>query len=120
MRKYETIIVLNPELGEAALKEEVAKLEIFLRNNGVVKLTSHHWGRREIAYRVQKQKFGYWVMVEFESNDGSLLEKLTRQFVITDSVLKFQTVRTGLTTKKFKARPHREGQDDLGLLEADF
>ncbi len=118
MRKYETIIVLNPELGEAALKEEVAKLEIFLRNNGVVKLTTHVWGRREIAYKVNKQKFGFWVMVEFESNDGSLLERLTRQFVITDAVLKFQTVRVGLSTKKFKARPIRE--TDLGGIDADY
>lgn len=120
MRKYETLLVLNPELGEAALKEEVAKVEIFLRNNGVVKLNTNHWGRKEVAYRVSKQKFGYWVLIEFESADGSLLEKLTRQFVITDSVLKFQTVRVGLSTKKFKARPMREGQSDLGLLEADY
>ncbi|MBE5812304.1 MAG: 30S ribosomal protein S6, partial [Clostridiales bacterium] len=50
------------------------------------------WGLKRLAYPIQKKEQGYYVLVNFEANPESIVE-LERVYKITDSVMKFITIR---------------------------
>lgn len=109
MRKYESIIVIRPDLGDVQVKEELQKIEQFLKANGAATVTQNLWGKREIAYYVGTFKQGYYCQVTFETENHGIIELLARQLVITETVIKFQTQKINLPVRKIKA-PLRRSQ----------
>jgi len=120
MRKYETVMVLNPNLGEAQVKDEAAKIEKLLETNGAKEITNSVWGKKEIAYEFQKQRFGYYVAFNYESANHEAPNELKSVLRITDSVHKFQTHRVFTKTRKFKGNPRRLTQPRTDLDDYDF
>ena len=92
MNHYETVFILTPVLSDAQMTEAVEKFTTFLSNNGAEIVNVENWGLRKLAYPIQKKEQGYYVLVNFEANPESIVE-LERVYKITDSVLKFITVR---------------------------
>ncbi len=92
MRKFETLLLLSPELAadarEALLGNLIAVLE---REQGRL-LTADHWGMRDLAYPVRKQMRGYYVRLEYAA-PGSAVAELERIIRIADGVFKFMTVQ---------------------------
>ncbi len=92
MRKFETLLLLSPELStepRTALLESLK--EIIAREGGKV-LVEDHWGMRDLAYPVQKQMRGYYVRVEFAA-PGTLVAELERNIRIADGIFKFVTIK---------------------------
>lgn len=91
-REYETIYILRPDVdAESAEKVQNRVGEVIGRDNGkLVKVES--WGRRKLAYPVQKQKRGVYMYVKYIGR-GGLVAELERNLKLADAVLKFQTVK---------------------------
>ncbi len=92
MRKFETLLLLSPELAADAREAVLATLTgVVERVEGKV-LEADHWGMRDLAYPVQKQMRGYYVRLETAMpNDG--VAELERIIRITDGIFKFVTVK---------------------------
>ncbi|WKZ56919.1 MAG: 30S ribosomal protein S6 [Bdellovibrionota bacterium] len=120
MRKYESMIVLHPDLTEGDMKEESQKIEQFLRANGASSVKTSLLGKKEIAYEVAKVRYGFFVAYEFETDAHGIVDLLNRQYAITDAVIKFNTFRTGLKSRKVKVSLRRrssefeEGDEGIG------
>ncbi len=118
MRKYETIVVFNPSLAEAAVKDEQKKIEKILDSFSAKNLKADAWGRKQIAYSVKKNSFGTFVCFTYESDDHAVSSGLTNQLRIMDSVIKFQTHRINDRVRKFRGNPKRKGsgagEDEFG------
>ncbi len=89
--KYETIMVLNTKLDEDATKALVEKFTGLIAANGTVESVDE-WGKRRLAYEIQDETEGFYVLVNFES-DPSFVKELTRVYQITDGVLRTIVVR---------------------------
>lgn len=121
MRKYETIVVFAPTLGETELNAEIARVQALLESNGAEEVSSTKWGRKEIAYTVKKQKFGNFVVFNFNSGQSDTIDKTSRVLVITDSVLKFQTHGISDRRRKVKTNPKAATRSEEGdEMSADF
>lgn len=92
MRKYETLLLLDPE-GSAEANQETLKgiTGIIEREDGTV-LTVNDWGMRELAYPVKKNMRGRYVRLEY-AGPGKIVAELERNIRITDAILKFVTVK---------------------------
>lgn len=112
MRKYESIIIFDPALGEDKVNKEVSKIENLIKNAGASQLNVNSWGRRTIAYKVGRHKNGVYVEFKFDSDKHDIIETLTNQLRITESVIKFQNHRLPDRVRKFKGRP---GGKQVGL-----
>ncbi|SDF62942.1 30S ribosomal protein S6 [Desulfovibrio legallii] len=92
MRKFETLLLLSPELSaenrEGVLSALTAVVE---RQEGVVTAVDH-WGMRDLAYPVHKLMRGYYVRLEYEG-PAALVAELERNVRITDGIFKFVTVK---------------------------
>lgn len=111
-RTYETIVVFDPGMGEADVKEWSKKLQTVISANKGEKISIDSWGKRELPYLVRKFKHGHYVRFKYEATDTSSLSNITNQLRITEPVIKFQSHRLNTKVRKFKGNPKRVGEKD--------
>ncbi len=90
MRKYECVYIISPTLEEEQVKAMVERFNNLVSQNGELESTEE-WGRKKLAYEVQDQKEGYYVLMNFSANPDFPAE-LERNFKITEEVLKYLIV----------------------------
>jgi len=91
MNKYESVVIINPNVDEEGIKALVQKFTDLINNDGKVEKVDE-LGKRKLAYEVQKNKEGYYLVFYFEANP-SLISELERIYRITDEVIKFMSVK---------------------------
>ena len=86
MQKYEAIFVICTKQDEESIKATVEKFSTLISENGT--LTSvDEWGKRKLAYLINKEAEGYYVLFTFES-EAAFPAELDRVSKITDGVLR--------------------------------
>lgn len=83
---YETMVVFNTKLGEEGIKSLVEKFKALIEENGTLE-TVNEWGKRKLAYAIEDETEGYYVLYNFTSNPNFPAE-LDRILSITDGVLR--------------------------------
>lgn len=83
---YEVLYILNPALGEEETAAQVAKYKEMTEARGTVTEVDE-WGKRKLAYPINDETEGYYVVTTFESNPEFPAE-LDRVYRITDGVLR--------------------------------
>lgn len=91
MNKYESVIIVNPNVDEAGLKALEEKFTGLINENGKVE-SVENMGKKRLAYEIKKFKEGTYMLFKFEANPDSITE-LERVYRITDEVIKFIVVR---------------------------
>ena len=121
-RRYESVVVFNPRLSDSQIKEEVKKVEALLAAQNAKVSSVDTWGKKEAAFSFSKQKFGYYVVFNYETANHQAANELQSVLRINESVQKFQTHLIQAKTRKFKGNPKRlqnprsEGDDfDFGV-----
>ena len=112
MRLYESIFIASPVLADEQVDELVKHYEGIIAEQGGELLKTDKWGRKKMAYEVQKFSEGFYTL--FEMNAGpKLIAELERRYRNNDSVIKFLSVRMDEDQKaagRQKARYDREGK----------
>lgn len=83
---YEAVMVFNTKLGEEGIKALVAKFTELIESNGTLDLVNE-WGKRRLAYAIEDETEGYYVLYNFTSKTDFPAE-LDRILKITDGVLR--------------------------------
>ena len=91
MNKYESVIIINPNLDEEGTKAIVKNFSDLINTDGKLEKVDE-LGKKKLAYEVKKNKEGYYVIINFEAQPELIVE-LERNYRITDEVLKFIVVR---------------------------
>lgn len=91
MNKYESVIIINPNVDEEGIKVLVKKFTDLINTDGKVE-KADELGKKKLAYEVQKNNEGYYVVFYFEANPN-LIAELERIYRITDEVIKFMTIK---------------------------
>ncbi len=91
MRRYETFIILDPDLS-AEQREPVSKRvqDVIEQQGGYLVLTDD-WGPRKLAYEIKKKERGHYVRFDF-CGTTAVVDEIERFFRIDDRVLKFMSV----------------------------
>jgi small subunit ribosomal protein S6 len=92
MRHYEVVFIVHPDQSEQvpAMIERYKTL-VTSRNGAIHRLED--WGRRQMAYPIQKVHKAHYVLMNIEC-DGETLEELEHAFKFNDAVLRHLTVKT--------------------------
>ena len=91
MNKYESVVIINPNVDEAGLKALEDKFTGLINANGKV-AEVENMGKKKLAYDIKKNKEKNYMVFKFEANP-TLIAELERVYRITDEVLKFITTR---------------------------
>ena len=84
-QKYETVIVLSTKIGEDGIQALVEKFKNLISKHGTLESVDE-WGKRRLAYAINYETEGYYVLFNFESKPDFPAE-LDRIYKITDGIL---------------------------------
>jgi small subunit ribosomal protein S6 len=117
-RRYETLILIHPEQGEAGTKELVVRIKQLAENQGAVISQLQDWGARELAYPVARQRRAYHVLLEFRATPQALLE-IERNLKLMEPVLRYLSVRRAENAPPAAVRPTAGGEAPRGVEATD-
>lgn len=91
MRRYETIVIMDPDLSDEQRQPVVKRVQdVINQENGYLALTDE-WGTRKLAYEIKKKPRGYYTRFDF-CGTSAIVDEIERFFRIDDRVLKYMTV----------------------------
>ncbi len=84
--KYETVMVLSMKLGDEGIQNTIEKFKALIEKHATLQEVDE-WGKRKLAYLINKEAEGYYVLINFES-EADFPAELDRIYKITDGVLR--------------------------------
>lgn len=92
IRYYETMLILHPETGDEDRKKIVDLLKGLVEGFKGRVARVDEWGKRRLAYPIQKLKDGYYIVVNYSLSPEGLKE-IDRRLKLEEKVLRFQTIK---------------------------
>ena len=94
MHQYELMVILDPEVDERTVGPSLDKFLGVIRNDGGTIDNVDIWGRRRLAYEINKKSEGIYAVVNFTSEPATAKE-LDRQLGLNESVMRTKLMRPG-------------------------
>lgn len=91
MNKYETMFIINPDIGEENTKALVEKFKNLLETQAQLE-NMDEWGTRRLAYTIADKNEGYYVLANFSAK-SEFPHELERIFKITDGIIKYLIIK---------------------------
>jgi small subunit ribosomal protein S6 len=91
MRRYETFIIIDPDLSEEQRKPLLDRVRETIAQMGGFLIREDPWGSRRLAYAIRKKERGFYVRFDF-CGSGQLVNEMERFFRIDERVLKYMSV----------------------------
>jgi len=107
LRRYETIFILRPDLGEAAQKDAVKRFEGLVASTGGELIDTEEWGFRELAYRIKGEQRGFYVRLDY-GGSGATMNELERNLKLSDNILRYLSVLSSDSVDPAAARAELE------------
>jgi len=96
MRRYETIYILRPTLGEEEINKVIESTNAILKTGDGDIIAIDNWGLRKLAYLIKKESNGYYVFCDYGTAPDNVTE-MERKFRIDDAVMKYMTLKVADT-----------------------
>lgn len=92
LRHYQTVIILKPDLDEGHVDQAVEKLTELLEKCGGKDTRLEKWGKKRLAYKIKKNKFGYYLNW-FHTCDPIRVAEFEKELQLYDLVIKYMVIR---------------------------
>ena len=92
MRNYEIIFIVRPDVTDEDVDKLIAQMESVVAGTGGKLEKTEKLGRRRLAYRVQKQREGIYILFRLQGS-GDTVKEFERRLKVSDTVIKYLTVR---------------------------
>lgn len=92
MNKYESVIIIRPNLEEGEIEGIVTGIKDLINQKGEVTKVDK-MGVKRLAYEISKCKEGYYIVIYFEAKEDVIVE-LERNYRINENIIKFITIKT--------------------------
>ncbi|MCI4626588.1 MAG: 30S ribosomal protein S6 [Candidatus Magnetoovum sp. WYHC-5] len=100
MNYYENIVILNAALDDEGVDIAERKITETIEKSAGQMLNVERWGRRKLAYIINKQEKGYYILFVFKAPSGTI-KSLENFFKVNDNIFKFMVIKLG--KKEIKA-----------------
>ncbi|MFG2841761.1 30S ribosomal protein S6 [Kitasatospora sp. NPDC048296] len=92
MRHYEVMVILDPSVEERAVSPLIENFLTVVRNSGGKVEKVDTWGRRRLAYEINKQSEGIYSVIDLKATP-EVVKELDRQMGLSESVLRTKVLR---------------------------
>jgi len=94
LRQYEILLILPPEADESVVSGVLDRIAGAVSEGGGEVGNVDRWGRRRLAYEIDRRNEGYYVVVEFRA-EPAVITPLERSLQLADDVVRFKVVVRG-------------------------
>ena len=91
MRRYETFVIIDPDISQEHREPVVARVKELITQQGGYLAFEDVWGERKLAYEIKKKERGYYIRFDY-CGQSELVNEIERFFRIDDRALKYMTV----------------------------
>ena len=92
MKYFETLYIVNPNFEQNRLDTIIKDVEENVGKFSKV-ISQNIWGKKRLAYKIDNQKYGTFVLLNFETDEGSKIVGFESYMKLNTSVLRAQTIR---------------------------
>ena len=92
MRAYEVMVILDPSLDERTIEPSLDKYLNVIRKDGGSIESLDVWGRRRMAYEIQKNADGIYAVIQVTAEPATVKE-FDRQLTLNESILRTKVLR---------------------------
>ena len=92
MRSYQSVLILKPDIDESRADEAFEKIGEFIKSNGGACLKIEKWGKKRLAYRIKKNRFGIYLNI-YHTLDSAKTTDLESKYRLFDLIIKFMLLR---------------------------
>ena len=97
MKHYETLYITHPILESGRLKDTIMNVQKLIEKNKTNKiLCTEVWGKKKLAYPIEKQKYGTYVLVQYSGN-GESINNVNKELEHNVNILAYLTVEIDKT-----------------------
>ena len=94
LRSYQSILILKPDLDETQVDQALEKVSEFLNKNDGSCLKVEKWGKKRLAYRVKKNRFGYYLNI-YHTCGNQNVSSLETEYKLFEQIIRYLVVRLG-------------------------
>lgn len=106
---YETTLIVNAALEDPDVESVISKVTSYIENLGADIIQINKWGRRRLAYPINKKYNGYYVHLVYESSPSSI-PIFERFLILEDTVLRHLTLALSKKLKNLRLKMIAEGK----------
>ncbi len=88
---YETTFIINASIEDTQIESLINHTQELITSNGGEIVALNKWGRKRLAYPIEKKNNGFYVNIEFKA-PGALISRLEHTFQLDENVLRFLTI----------------------------
>jgi len=92
MNYYENIAIIDPALGDEEIEEASRKISDLIVKSGGEVLKEDRWGRKKLAYELNKKTHGYYILYTFKA-PAAFIKKLEDFYKVYDPVFKYMVIK---------------------------
>jgi len=92
LKRYEIVAIVKADLTDDDLAAIIERSQTIITDRKGIIAKVDKWGKRRLAYEINKQKDGFYFLIDF-AGDGPIVAEIERNFKIDDRILKFMTVK---------------------------
>lgn len=93
-RHYESVVILNATLEDEQIESTLTRIQEILKTNGADISEVEKWGRKRLAYPIQKSKSGYYAVLRFEAS-SEIISELERIYRLDENIVRYLTITLG-------------------------
>ena len=93
MAFYESIFIARQELTDADIEKTVLQFKDLLEKNNSKLVDTESWGLRNLAYKIEKNKKGHYVVLKIDGN-GNAIHELERNMRIDENIIRYLSIKT--------------------------
>lgn len=92
IQTYESAVLINAALDDPQIEGIISKIKDTITANGGEIREIENWGRKRLAYMVNKSKIGYYAIFRFDA-PTTIITKLERFYTLDDHILRFLNIK---------------------------
>ena len=111
MRYYETLYIANPNYEQDRLVQLMESVSNELKEKKVSIINHYIWGKKRLAYLIQKYKYGTFIILHFEAEKFDFLKDFETYLKLDKSILRHQTVLLDKKPDKYNEKTEEISKD---------
>jgi len=88
---YESVVIINAALEDAQIEQTIASIQENITTNGGEITDTENWGRKRLAYNINKAKTGYYFISRFTAPTEAI-KKIERTLRLDENVIRYMTI----------------------------
>ena len=117
MRYYETIYIVNPNLDNNTLSNILVDIAKELAKTKSKVINHYNWGKKRLAYPIDKQKYGSYIILQYEAGDKSKINDFDTWMKLNNAIVRHMTI---LLDEKPKVHVEEKKKPDADTEDKDI